>query len=140
MPLEDAQFIETRSSTTCASRSSSGSRRSARRRVRRQPDVQQRGDAGHRLVRWSLRRWLIRIENSLLRDPSMFLQGQRFYPEFLVDGLLRADTKTRYDAYKIALDGQFLTVDEVRELENRACRALPPATTDPRRPPMEGRQ
>ncbi len=36
-----------------------------------------------------------------------------------VDGLLRADTKTRYETYAIAIDKGILTVDEVRTLENR---------------------
>jgi hypothetical protein len=36
-----------------------------------------------------------------------------------VDALLRPDTKSRYEAHKIALDAGFLTLDEVRELENR---------------------
>jgi HK97 family phage portal protein len=71
-------------------------------------------------VRWSLRRWLVRIENAVLRDPSIFVQGDRFYPEFLLEGLLRADTKTRFEAYQIALDKDtgWMTKPEVRELEN----------------------
>jgi len=70
-------------------------------------------------VRWTLRRWLVRIEGALLRDVSLFVQGDRFYPEFLVEGLLRADTKTRYEAYKTALNGErWLSVNEVREREN----------------------
>jgi hypothetical protein len=32
--------------------------------------------------------------------------------------MLRADTLTRYQAHKIALDAGFLTVDEVRHIEN----------------------
>jgi hypothetical protein len=36
-----------------------------------------------------------------------------------VDALLRPDTKSRYEAHKVALDAGFLTIDEVRELENR---------------------
>jgi hypothetical protein len=35
------------------------------------------------------------------------------------DGFLRADTKTRFEAHKIALESQFETVEEVRELEDR---------------------
>jgi len=35
------------------------------------------------------------------------------------DGLLRADTATRYAAYKTAIDAGFLTADEVRSLEDR---------------------
>jgi HK97 family phage portal protein len=36
-----------------------------------------------------------------------------------IDGLLRADTKTRFETYAIALDKGILTVDEVRAFENR---------------------
>jgi HK97 family phage portal protein len=72
-------------------------------------------------VRWSLRRWLVRIEGSLIRDESLFVQGQRFYPEFLVDGLLRSSTADRYAAYQVGLGAKFLTVEEVRDREN-----LPP--------------
>jgi HK97 family phage portal protein len=40
------------------------------------------------------------------------------YLKIRSDGLLRADTKTRYDAYKVATEGGWLTVDEVRALED----------------------
>lgn len=40
-----------------------------------------------------------------------------------LDGLRRADTKTRYDAYAVGLSNGFLTIDEVRERES-----LPPLT------------
>jgi HK97 family phage portal protein len=72
-------------------------------------------------VKWSLRRWLKRIEGTLTRDPDIFLQGARFYPEFLVDALLRGDSKTRSEVYARALDPVkgWLDVDEVREMENR---------------------
>jgi len=36
-----------------------------------------------------------------------------------IDGLLRADTKTRMETYAIAIDKGILTADEVRALENR---------------------
>ena len=41
------------------------------------------------------------------------------------DGLLRADTSTRYAAYKTAIEAGFMTVDEVRALENRAPLEVP---------------
>ena len=44
--------------------------------------------------------------------------------KFNYDSLLRADTYTRYQAHKLALDAGFLTVDEIRELED-----LPPFGT-----------
>ena len=49
-----------------------------------------------------------------------------------LDGLRRADTKTRYDAYKEGLDAGFLTVDEVRQMED-----LPPMTDLERRSALD---
>ena len=45
-------------------------------------------------------------------------RGQRL--RFVPDALLRSVTLDRYNAHKIALDAGFLTLDEVRDLENRA--------------------
>lgn len=39
--------------------------------------------------------------------------------QFNFEGLLRPDTKTRYEAYQTALNGGFMTVNEVRALEDR---------------------
>lgn len=39
---------------------------------------------------------------------------------FNVDAFLRSDTKSRYEAHKIGLESGFLTLPEVREMENRA--------------------
>lgn len=46
--------------------------------------------------------------------------------EFDYDSLLRPDTLTRYQAYSMALDKGFMTIDEVRHLED-----LPPLGTPP---------
>lgn len=45
-----------------------------------------------------------------------------YYIKFNVDSLVRSDIKTRYDAYRIGVQGGFLTANEVRALEE-----LPPA-------------
>jgi HK97 family phage portal protein len=58
--------------------------------------------------------WIIRIEKAL----STLLPNKQFV-KLNVDSALRGDVKTRYEAYKIGLDGKFLTVDEVREMEDR---------------------
>jgi HK97 family phage portal protein len=73
---------------------------------------------GINLVTYTLRRWLIRVEKSIQRDPSIFVQGQRFFAEFLTDALMRGDTKSRYEAYAIGLDKGFLLKEEVRDREN----------------------
>lgn len=63
----------------------------------------------------SLRPWLTRIEQamerSLLGDPNL-------YVEFTTGDLLRTDLKTRFDAYRTALAAGFMSVNEVRRLEN----------------------
>jgi len=66
------------------------------------------------LVRWSLMPWIQRIEQRLT---EYLPRGQ--FARMNVDALLRPDTKSRYEAHKVALDAGFLTIDEVRELENR---------------------
>ena len=50
-------------------------------------------------------------------------RGQR--ARFSYDSLLRSDTLTRYQAHEIALRAGFLTVDEVRELEDRPPAGVP---------------
>lgn len=66
-----------------------------------------------------INRWLKRIEMSYRRDLDIGAGSLKI--EFLVEGMLRADTKSRYDAYGVGLDKDFLTVNEVRAREN-----LPP--------------
>jgi HK97 family phage portal protein len=66
------------------------------------------------LVRWSLLPWIQRVEQQFT---EYLPRGQ--FAKMNVDALLRPDTKSRYEAHKIALEAGFLTIDEVRELENR---------------------
>lgn len=68
------------------------------------------------LLRYCVGPWLVRLETAL----SALLPRQQFV-KFNPDALLRSDTKTRYEAHEIALRAGFLTIDEVRALED-----LPP--------------
>jgi HK97 family phage portal protein len=72
------------------------------------------------LGRFSLLPWARRAEDALER---YLPRGQRV--RFVLDGLYRSDTKTRYEAHAIALAAGFMTVDEVRALENLAPAAIP---------------
>ena len=63
-------------------------------------------------VRFSLMQYLIEIEDAFT---DLLPRGQR--ARFNVDALLRADTTTRYQAHKIALEAGFMTKAEVRHLE-----------------------
>lgn len=62
--------------------------------------------------------WLTRIEqhiNKYLLSPS---DQQKFYAEFNVEGLLRADSKSRAEYYGMMVDRGLMTRDEVRVKEN----------------------
>ena len=69
---------------------------------------------GLEYLRWTLLPLTTRIE-AVFTD--YLPRGQ--VAKFEYDGILRADTLTRYQAHQIALSNGFLTLDEVRALENR---------------------
>lgn len=79
------------------------------------------GDALHYL-RHSLRPWVTRIEQTINADADLCPPAAKIYSEFLVDAFLRADTKTRYEAYQLAAGGApWMGTDEIRDLENLAA-------------------
>jgi len=67
--------------------------------------------------------WLVNIERVI--SWKLIFEDERnvLYPKFIVDGLLRGDTVSRYSAYGMALDKGWMSIDEVREKEN--MNALP---------------
>jgi len=69
-------------------------------------------------VVYTLRPWLVRWEQAILRDFIPFADRRRFFAEFLVDALLRGDTQTRFGAYGVARQWGWLSANDVRELEN----------------------
>jgi HK97 family phage portal protein len=66
----------------------------------------------------TIRPWVSRIEQSINKNLIGIDQGKRYFAEFLLDGLLRGDTKSRYEAYASALQNKWLTRNEVRIKEN----------------------
>lgn len=66
------------------------------------------------LVRWSIQPIAERIEQAL---SDLLVRGQT--AKFNYDTLLRTDTLSRYQAHAVGLTNGFLTVDEVRDMENR---------------------
>jgi HK97 family phage portal protein len=89
-----------------------------------------------KFVTYTLRPWLVAIEQAVTADPDL-MDAPGLYAEFLTDAILRTDTLTRYQAY--ALAGSFLTVNELRRLENLPeiaggdvlAGSLTPGATDP---------
>jgi HK97 family phage portal protein len=119
MPLDDAQFLQQRklSATEVA-------------RIFRVPPWVIGAEGGDSMtysnvemqslhfVTYSLRPWLVVIEQALSADRDLFAVNQ--YAEFLLDGLLRADSATRAQVYTAALNPVtgWLSRSEVRRLEN----------------------
>lgn len=67
---------------------------------------------------YSLRPWLVRIEQELNRKIFRLAGDRDHFAEHLVDGLLRGDVATRYNAYKVGREGGWLSVNDIRRLEN----------------------
>jgi HK97 family phage portal protein len=87
-------------------------------------------------VRYGLQQWIVRLERafSALLPPGQFVK-------FQLGGLLRGTTSERYTAYQTAIGAGFMTIDEVRALEDlpplevapAADNAVPAAPPAPRR-------
>jgi len=65
----------------------------------------------------TVRPWLVRWEQEIKRKLTMPSETDLF-AEHLVDGLLRGDQKTRYEAYTKGRNWGWLSANDVRELEN----------------------
>lgn len=74
-------------------------------------------------VIYTLLPWLKRIEAAQTRDLLLSSERGEYYIEFNVQGLLRGDQKSRYEAYAIGRNWGWLSVNDIRRLEN-----MPPIT------------
>jgi HK97 family phage portal protein len=72
------------------------------------------------LLLWSIRPWLLRVERAV----SGLLPSTQT-AKFNAGAMVRATLHDRYEAHKVAIEAGFLTVNEVRELEDRP--PLPPS-------------
>lgn len=72
-----------------------------------------------RFLQYGLEPWMTRLEQSLATDPDLFAE-----PDWNVEldstRLLRADIRSRYDAYRLARQGGWVTANEIRTLEGYA--------------------
>jgi HK97 family phage portal protein len=66
----------------------------------------------------ALRAWLVRLEQSYTINLLTPEEQLEYFFEHLVDGLLRGDIESRYNAYAVARDHGWMNADEIRELEN----------------------
>lgn len=73
---------------------------------------------GIEFVVYSLRPWVVRIEQRLKIELLSPLDRVTHFIKYNVDGLLRGDIQTRYNAYHVAKQDGWLNADEIRELED----------------------
>lgn len=66
--------------------------------------------------KFTIQPWLRRIEGAIERD--LLADEDDLYAEFLVEGLLRSDITTRYQAYEVGIRNGWITPEEVRRKEN----------------------
>jgi HK97 family phage portal protein len=64
----------------------------------------------------TLRRWLVRWEQEINR--KLVLQQGTQFVEHVIDGLLRGDIESRYQAYAVGRQWGWLSADDVRAKEN----------------------
>lgn len=68
-------------------------------------------------VQHTLMPWMVRLELAIHK--TFFGSSDDYIVEFLVDGLLRGDFKTRQEGYALAIQNSTMTPNEVRIMENR---------------------
>lgn len=66
----------------------------------------------------TIRPWLVRWEQAIRRKLLTDREKGTFFVEFLVDGLLRGDVKSRSEALQIQRQNGVINADEWREIEN----------------------
>jgi HK97 family phage portal protein len=68
---------------------------------------------------YTLRPWLIRWEQEYARKLFLAEQRRTLFVEHMVDALLRADTKSRYEAYNLGRNGGWLSLNDILRAENQ---------------------
>jgi HK97 family phage portal protein len=69
-------------------------------------------------VTYSLRPWLVRLEQSMNTQLFNRLDRGKYFAEHKIEGLLRGNTQSRFQAYAVARNCGWLNVNEIREFEN----------------------
>ncbi|HMR01754.1 MAG TPA: phage portal protein [Candidatus Competibacter phosphatis] len=75
-------------------------------------------EQGLEFVIYTLGPWLTRHEQAIERDLLTEAERQTLFVEYLVNGLLRGNISSRFQAYQLALQGGWMNPNEVRTLEN----------------------
>lgn len=69
-------------------------------------------------VTHTIRPWLVRWEQAINRDLLLPSERTKYFAEHLIDGLLRGDIASRYEAYATGRINGWLSANDIREKEN----------------------
>ena len=69
-------------------------------------------------VKFSLSPWMKRIEQTINLQLLLPSERKRYFSEFVADGMLRGDVKSRYESYEVGIRSGWMSINEVRGLEN----------------------
>ena len=69
-------------------------------------------------VKYTLAPWISRWEQSLKKALLSQNEKKDYFIQFNVDGLLRGDYQSRMNGYSVGIQNGFLSVNDVRSLEN----------------------
>lgn len=69
-------------------------------------------------VTYTLRPWLVRIEQAISARVLLEQEREKYFAEFLVDGLLRGDAQSRFQAYATGKQWGWLSTNDIRRAEN----------------------
>ncbi|WP_122544001.1 phage portal protein [Pseudomonas viridiflava] len=69
-------------------------------------------------VIFALMPWVKRHEQAMMRDFLRPAERKDYFIEFNLSGLLRGDQKSRYDAYAVGRQWGWLSINDIRRLEN----------------------
>jgi len=69
-------------------------------------------------VKHTMLPWCVNWEQSIQKNLFTPRERKKTFVEFIMEGLLRADTTARYNAYKIGREWGWLSANDVRRLEN----------------------
>lgn len=119
MPLEDAQFLEGRKYQErdiagifrIPSNMINDNEKSATYASVEQFAIQ--------FVVHTIRPWCVRWEQAIKRDLFLPSEREKYFTEFLIDGLLRGDMKSRAEALAIMRQWGIINADDWNEIENR---------------------
>ncbi|MFA5423830.1 MAG: phage portal protein [Phycisphaerae bacterium] len=66
----------------------------------------------------TLQKWITKWEQECNRKLFSEKERTRYFAEFLIAGLMRGDMKARYESYNIGRNAGYLSVNDIREMEN----------------------